>query len=195
MPWYSKSAVRLHTGYSMRRASMLRCMIVPAIHGSGYSQARAQRPKTRFMTWRIGMGRTAPSRFVVRKSQKTFGQKKPSKDAAVWSKKNLSAFSQEDNWCRGMLTGSSSEDNQTCPVVFDELSHEVRWGYEDPRLGRSRNQRIKSLCSSERFYYNRWNARFTVILDCEGELKYRVYDKWSEGNADIHSCRKALRRS
>lgn len=41
------------------------------------------------------MGRTAPSRFVVRKSQKTFGQKKPSKDAAIWSYKNLSAFSQE----------------------------------------------------------------------------------------------------
>lgn len=25
-----------------------------------------------------------------------------------------------------MLTGSSSENNQTCPVVFDELSHEMR---------------------------------------------------------------------
>lgn len=95
MPWYSKSAVRLHTGYRMMRASMLRCIAVPAIQGSGYSQARAHRPKMRFMTWRIGMGRTAPSRFVVRKSQKTFGQKKPSKDAAIWSNKNLSAFSQE----------------------------------------------------------------------------------------------------
>lgn len=25
-----------------------------------------------------------------------------------------------------MLTGSSSENNQTCPVIFDELSHEMR---------------------------------------------------------------------
>lgn len=30
-----------------------------------------------------------------------------------------------------MLTGSSSEDNQTCPVVFYELSHEMR---EDTKI-------------------------------------------------------------
>ena len=37
------------------------------------------------MIWRIGMGRTAGSRFVVRKSQNIFGQKKAEIEATVWS--------------------------------------------------------------------------------------------------------------
>lgn len=82
------------------------------------------------------MGRTAPSRFVVRKSQKILGQKKPSKDAAIWSKKHLSAFSQGQTWCGGMLTGSSCKDNQTCPVVFYELSHGMR---EDTKIRASKD--------------------------------------------------------
>lgn len=32
----------------------------------------------------MGTGLTAPLRFVVRKSQKTLGQKKPSSAAAIW---------------------------------------------------------------------------------------------------------------
>jgi len=53
--------------------------------GRGHSQQRPRRPRRRFMVWRMGMGRTLPSRFVVRKSQNTFGQKKPDIEAATWS--------------------------------------------------------------------------------------------------------------
>lgn len=53
--------------------------------GNGHSQHRASRPRSRFMIWRMGMGRTAGSRFVVRKSQNNFGQKKAQIEAAIWS--------------------------------------------------------------------------------------------------------------
>lgn len=53
--------------------------------GRGHSQHRPRRPRSRFMICRIGMGRTAWSRFVVRKSQNSFGQKKPLIEAATWS--------------------------------------------------------------------------------------------------------------
>lgn len=52
--------------------------------GKGHSQHRPSRPRRRFMIWRIGMGRTAWSRFVVRKSQNSFGQKKAEIEAAIW---------------------------------------------------------------------------------------------------------------
>ena len=53
--------------------------------GRGHSQHRPRRPRRRLMIWRMGMGRTAGSRFVVRKSQNSFGQKKPLIEAATWS--------------------------------------------------------------------------------------------------------------
>lgn len=37
------------------------------------------------MIWRAGIGLTAPSRFLVRKSQKILGQKKASIAAHIWS--------------------------------------------------------------------------------------------------------------
>ena len=114
---------------------MLRCIAVPASQGKGYSQAKAKTPKSKFITCRMGTGRTAPSRFVVRKSQKIFGQKKPSKDAAIWSEKRRISFLMEVIGGR-MLTGSGGEDNQACPVVFDELSHEVGEISQDPSLAR-----------------------------------------------------------
>ena len=52
--------------------------------GKGHSQHRPSRPRRRLMIWRIGMGRTAWSRFVVRKSQNSFGQKKAEIEAAIW---------------------------------------------------------------------------------------------------------------
>ena len=52
--------------------------------GKGHSQHRPSRPRRRLMIWRIGMGRTAWSRFVVRKSQNNFGQKKAEIEAAIW---------------------------------------------------------------------------------------------------------------
>ena len=51
--------------------------------GKGHSQHRPSRPRSRFRIWRIGTGRTAWSRFVVRKSQKSFGQKNALIEAAI----------------------------------------------------------------------------------------------------------------
>ena len=66
---------------------MLRCMAVSAKAkmGKGHSQARPRIPRRRFRICRMGMGRTAGSRLVVRKSQNTLGQKNPSRAAAIWS--------------------------------------------------------------------------------------------------------------
>ena len=69
----------------IRRASMDRWTKVPAINFNGHSNAIPMRPKRRLMTWRTGTGLTAPSRFLVRKSQNILGQKKPSMAAATWS--------------------------------------------------------------------------------------------------------------
>lgn len=69
----------------MRRASIERCRPVPASSGRGHSQARPMTPRTTLRTCRTGMGLTAPSRFLVRKSQKILGQKKQWNPAAIWS--------------------------------------------------------------------------------------------------------------
>ena len=53
--------------------------------GKGHSQARPRIPRRRFRICRMGTGRTAGSRLVVRKSQNTLGQKNPSRAAAIWS--------------------------------------------------------------------------------------------------------------
>jgi hypothetical protein len=53
-------------------------------------------PKIRFMICRIGSGLTATSRFLVRKSQKIFGQKKPSIEAAIWSVEVLVGFEERE---------------------------------------------------------------------------------------------------
>jgi len=37
------------------------------------------------MVWRMGMGLTQASKFLVWKSKKNLGQKKPSREAAIWS--------------------------------------------------------------------------------------------------------------
>ena len=52
---------------------------------SGHSHASRKRPDSRLMICRIGIGFTAGSRLLVRKSQKILGQKKPSIAAAIWS--------------------------------------------------------------------------------------------------------------
>lgn len=64
---------------------MDRCTDVPATNLSGHSYARLRIPKTRFRTWSIGTGLTAPSRVLVAKSKRSFGQKNPSMLAAIWS--------------------------------------------------------------------------------------------------------------
>jgi hypothetical protein len=62
---------------------MLWCNQVPANCLTGHSQASASIPKQRLTTCRIGIGLTAESKLVVRKSQKNLGQKKASNDAAI----------------------------------------------------------------------------------------------------------------
>lgn len=54
---------------------------------NGHSQAVMTIPITRLMDCSTGIGFTAPSRFLVRKSQKILGQKKPSIAAAIWSRR------------------------------------------------------------------------------------------------------------
>ena len=76
------------------------------------------------------MGCTTTSRFLVRKSQKTLGQKNPSRAAAIWSVGNLrlAGYTAMDVLWEavegGILTGSGGEDDQACPVVFDEFAHD-----------------------------------------------------------------------
>jgi hypothetical protein len=77
--------VRVVSGRIMRRNSRERWMLVPATKERGHSRASIPMPKKRFMICKIGTGFTAPSRFLVRKSQKILGQKKPSTAAATWS--------------------------------------------------------------------------------------------------------------
>ena len=87
--------------------------------GRGHSQHRPSRPRSRFMIWRIGMGRTAGSRFVVRKSQNIFGQKKPLIEAAIWSVRGfLVSRCSLGFWGKGRRTGCCGEDDQAGPVVL-----------------------------------------------------------------------------
>ena len=83
--WYSNAEARAVKGRSTNLASILLCSAVPAMKPSGHSHAKKKMPNTRLMICRIGRGFTARSRFLVRKSQKILGQKKPSTAAATWS--------------------------------------------------------------------------------------------------------------
>ena len=62
---------------------MDRCSPVPASSGMGHSQASPMKPRIMLMICKTGMGFTAPSRFLVKKSQKILGQKKASSAAAI----------------------------------------------------------------------------------------------------------------
>ena len=94
--------------------------------GNGHSQQRPSRPRRRLMIWRIGTGRTAGSRFVVRKSQNSLGQKKAKREAAVWSVKGESQWV-VSGWVvegkEGRHTGCGGEDYEAGPVVLDEFAH------------------------------------------------------------------------
>lgn len=76
-------AARASSGNKTNRASIDRCRAVPAKFLSGHSHASASMPKSRFMVCSIGTGLNAASKFVVAKSQKNLGQKKPCKAAAI----------------------------------------------------------------------------------------------------------------
>lgn len=74
-------------GYIINRISILRCGSDPAINFNGHSHANPSRPITRLRIWSTGTGFTAPSRFVVMKSQRSFGQIKPSMALPTWTEK------------------------------------------------------------------------------------------------------------
>lgn len=147
MAWYSSTAARQLSGYSTKRASTERWKAVPARGGSGYSQARASRPSSRLRIWRMGMGLTAPSRVLVRKSKKSLGKKRAEREAAIWSVgwlggvgrwglgwfwggeggrkgKGRAGWGGEDGKGRQAgLTGCGGHDDEACPVVLDEFAH------------------------------------------------------------------------
>ena len=82
---------------------------------------------TRLMICRMGIGRTAKSKFLVRKSKKNLGQKKASRVAANWSERHVVSrrrlydiYHSPDG-----LTNRSSQDDQARPVVLDELAHAI----------------------------------------------------------------------
>lgn len=85
MLWYISTAASADNGRSTKRASNDLWHAEPANFLSGHSHAIAVRPKMRLTICNIGIGLTARSKFVVRKSQKNFGQKNPSRAAATWS--------------------------------------------------------------------------------------------------------------
>lgn len=150
VPWYCKNATRLQSGKRTRRAAMLRCIAEPASQGSGYSQAKHSMPRSTLMICKMGTGRTAASRLVVRKSQKIFGQKKPSRPAATWPvggrwllawfvfrfggeeaiacRRELDGGALRERERGRWLTGCGGEDDQPRPVVLDEFTHDVLSG-------------------------------------------------------------------
>lgn len=75
MPWYSSAALKLINGSQNIRNTMLLWIVVPATYLSGHSYIKLMRAKTMLMVWRMGTGLTAPSKFLVEKSQKILGQK------------------------------------------------------------------------------------------------------------------------
>lgn len=91
--------------------------------GKGHSQQRPRRPRSRLMIWRIGTGRTAGSRFVVRKSQNSLGQKKAKSEAAVWSVRGERQWPAGAWVLKGRHTGCGGEDYEAGPVVLDQFAH------------------------------------------------------------------------
>ena len=75
--------LKLASGNHINRTSMLFCTLVPATRFKGHSYIKPMIPRTRLMIWRVGKGFTAASKFLVRKSKKHLGQKKPSRAAAI----------------------------------------------------------------------------------------------------------------
>lgn len=89
----------------------------------GHSQAVMTSPIIRLMVCSTGIGFTAPSRFLVRKSQKILGQKKPWSAAAIWSGSEMLVKFVERSWFVGKRTYSGREDDEARPVVLDEFAH------------------------------------------------------------------------
>lgn len=68
------------------------------------------------------MGLTAPSRVLVRKSKKSFGQKQPCREAATWSV-GASVSDGERGEEEGRRTGGGCQEDEARPVVFDQFAH------------------------------------------------------------------------
>lgn len=77
---------------------------------------------TTLMTCRIGTGFTALSKFLVRKSKKNLGQKKPSIAPASWSGAWVS-FERLHILHRLRLTTCRCENDETGPMILDQFAH------------------------------------------------------------------------
>lgn len=74
------------------------------------------------MICNIGTGFTAGSKVFVKKSKRIFGQKKPSRAAAIWSVALLVRKGRHYVLAEA-LTSASRESDETSPVVLDKSSH------------------------------------------------------------------------
>lgn len=77
---------------------------------------------TTLRTCRIGTGFTAESKFLVRKSKKNLGQKKPSIAPASWSGTWVSFERVYMLHCL-RLTRRRSENDETGPMILDQFAH------------------------------------------------------------------------
>jgi hypothetical protein len=80
------------------------------------------RAMTTLMTCRTGTGFTAVSKFLVRKSKKNFGQKKPSIAPASWSGVWVSFKCMYTSRCL-RLTTCRCENDEAGPMILDQFAH------------------------------------------------------------------------
>lgn len=108
---------------------MLRWIDEPAMNDNGHSHAIIQIPMIKLMICNVGNGFTAGSSVLVAKSQKIFGQKKPSIAAAIWSDVVVSNMLVEvvvvfpQSPMKVLLTSSRGQDNEPRPVILDKPAH------------------------------------------------------------------------
>ena len=77
---------------------------------------------TTLMTCRIGTGFTALSKFLVRKSKKNLGQKKPSIAPASWSSTWVSLERAYELRCL-RPTACRCENDEAGPMILDQFAH------------------------------------------------------------------------
>jgi hypothetical protein len=83
------------------------------------------------MTCRIGTGFTAVSKFLVKKSKKNLGQKKPSIAPASWSGIQVSFGCMCSLHCL-RLTTCRCENDEAGPMILDQFAHAAAQREEMP---------------------------------------------------------------
>ena len=89
---------------------------------------------TTLRTCRIGTGFTAESKFLVRKSKKNLGQKKPSIAPASWS--GIWVSFERVYYLRCLrLTCCRCENDETGPMILDQFAHAAARREEETPMG------------------------------------------------------------